>query len=240
MVKHRSTLRLRVVRPVLHCQNKLQPNTSQEYRPTDFEGCQFDRWYRQGSGLLLQTGTPQNRWAVSFAPERLNRLVVSSSGVLAVLRGCGAVRLSCPGHLCHGGHYFQNLNQGCFCSAGAGASAVCISNVCRRSICSSLVAICAKSTSTRPEVPCACPRSSAGASASPMLTLHCPFCFSESSFPALIRLRTVSAETPRCVAASVIDKSMASTVGVALGDAHCSANADYGQFGGGPGRPVAL
>jgi hypothetical protein len=43
----------------------------------------------------------------------------------------------------------------------------------------------------------------------------------------------VSAETPRCVAVSLIDKSMCSTVGHLLMQSAHVAYADYGQFGGG-------
>jgi len=134
--------------------------------------------------------------------------------------------------------YFQNIHQGGGCSAdadadaAAGASAVCISSVCRRSICWSFMASWAVSVSIRLLVPCASPGASARASASPISTLHRPSCLCAPSASALIRLRTVSAEIPRCVAASLIDKSMGSTVGGALGDVAYSAYADYGQFGG--------
>ena len=85
MVKHQSTLRLRVIRPALLSQNNHQTNNRQDLRPIDFEGSLFDRKFRQGSGLHPQTGSPQNQWAVSFSHKPEEPGVVCSSGALAVL-----------------------------------------------------------------------------------------------------------------------------------------------------------
>jgi len=200
MLWHRTAQRLRVFSPALQGQNKLQPNNSQELSLTDFEGSRFDRWLRQGSGQHPLTGSPQHQWGFLVNGKPGNRLTACCSGALAVLCGCGPVRLSCPGHT-----YHQGRHQGrCLCSAdaGAGASAVCISRVCRRSICWSFMASWAWSVSNRLAAACASAGASARASAPPISTLHRPSCLCAPSAPALIRLCTVSAEIPRCVAVS--------------------------------------
>jgi len=237
MVTHRTALRLRVISPVLLSQNKPQPNKAQELGPSDFEGSRSDRWLCQGSGQHPLAGSPQHQRAFVIATGRPGeRFAACCSGALAVLSGSGQSPVA--GH-----HYYQGRHQGRgLCSADAGASAVCISSVCRRSICWSFMASWAVSVSISPLVSCACPGASAracalpsalpSASASPISTLHRPSCLCAPSASALIRLRTVSAEIPRCVAASRIDKSMGSTVAVALCGVAYSAYADYGQFGG--------
>ena len=231
MVMHRTALRLRGLIPVLLSQNTRQLNRPQSSWPTDFEGSLFNRLLCQGSGLHPQTGSPQNQWAFSFAQESWNRLAACSSGVLAVLFGSGQSPV--VGH-----HYFQNMNQGGLCSAGAdaGASADCINRVCRRSICWSFMASWAVRASNMAVVSCVGPGASAGASdgasAPPTSTLHCPFCLCASRMPALIRLCTVSTEMPRCIAVSLIDKSMGSTVGHRLMQFAHIAYADCRQFGG--------
>lgn len=234
MIKHRSTLRLRVVRPALLSQDNLQKNRPQSSWPTDFEGSLFNRLLCQGSGLHPQTGSPQNQWAFSFAQESWNRLAACSSGVLAVLFGSGQSPV--VGH-----HYFQNMNQGGLCSAGAGAraSADCINRVCRRSICWSFMASWAVRASTTSVSPGASAGGTGGASAAPTSTLQMPSCLMLGRAPALIRLRTVSADTPKCIAASLIVKSMVPTVGHRLVRSALVARAGCGQFAGAPGRPVA-
>jgi len=154
MLWHRTAQRLQGLLPTLQGQNKLQQNNSQELSLTDFEGSRFDRWLRQGSGQHPLTGSPQHQWGFLVSGKPGNRLTACCSGALAVLCGCGPVRLSCPGHHYHQGgsfgtavtfwlslclassknvysckpfslhHYFQNMNQGGLCSAGAGGSAL--------------------------------------------------------------------------------------------------------------------
>jgi len=237
MVYHRTALRPQGLSPALLGQNKPQPHKAQELKPSDFEGSRSDRWLCQGSGQHPLAGSPQHQRAFVIATGRPGEWPAACcSGALAVLFGSGQSPVA--GH-----HYHQGRHQGRgLCSADAGASADCISSVCRRSICWSFMASWAVSVSIRPLVPCscpgasagacACPSASAGASAPPISTLHRPFCLCALSASALIRLRTVSAEIPRCVAASLIDKSMGFTVAVALGGVTYSAYADCGQFGG--------
>ena len=265
MVSHRRALRLRVLSPVLPSQNNRQSNTPQSLIPTDFEGSRFDRWLRQGSGQHPLTGSPQHQWGFLVNGKPGDRLTACCSGVLAVLSE-RSERFPFAGHHYHQGrysckpfspslclassenvysckpfslhHYFQNIHQGGVCSADAdaGASADCISRVCRRSICWSFMASWAVRASNMAVVSCVAPGAfagaTAGASAPPTSTLHCPFCLCASIAPALIRLCTVSAETPRCVAVSLIDKSMGSTVGHLPMQFAYIAYADYGQFGG--------
>ena len=225
---HRPAQRLRVSSPALQGQNKLQQNNSQELKSSDFEGSRFDRWLCQGSGQHPLAGSPQHQRAFVIATGRPGEWPAACcSGALAVLSE-RSERFPSAGR-----HYYQGRHQGRgLCSADAGASADCISSVCRRSICWSFMASWAVSVSIRPLVPCSCPGASAGASAPPISTFHRPSCLCALSASALIRLRTVSAEIPRCVAASLIDKSMGFTVAVALGGVTYSAYADCGQFGG--------
>ena len=236
MVTHRPAQRLRVLSPALLSQNKPQLNRPQSLSLTDFEGSRFNRWLRQGSGQHPLTGSPQHQWGFLVRGKPGDRLTACCSGALAVLFRSGQSPVV-------GRHYHQGRHQGRgLCSADAGASADCISSVCRRSICWSFMASWAVSVSIRPLVLCscpgasagawACPSASAGASAPPISTFHRPSCLCALSASALIRLRTVSAEIPRCVAASLIDKSMGFTVAVALGGVTYSAYADCGQFGG--------
>jgi len=105
--------------------------------------------------------------------------------------------------------YRQNCHQGRAVAAGR---AVCASRTCNLSICWSLTANWACSSSTRALW------SSSGinvarAPLSPATsTIQRPSCLCASMRPALIRLRTVSADIPRCVAAARIDNCMSSTV----------------------------
>jgi len=221
---------------------------SQAIIAPDFEGNWFDRQFCKGSGLLPQTGSPQDQGLFVFTGMSRE----SVSGLLArspcrfVLAEPAFPLLAMYISTRAGGFptfplalvlYFQNMNQGGLCSAcaGAGASAVCMSRVCRRSICWSFMASWAVSVSIRLLVPCASPGASARAAAPPISTLHRPSCLCAPSVFCLIRLRTVSAETPRCVAASLIETSMGFTVGHGLVQSAYSAYADCRQFGGGSG-----
>jgi len=201
MVMHRTALRLRGLIPVLLSQNTRQLNRPQSSWPTDFEGSLFNRLLCQGSGLHPQTGSPQNQWAFSFAQESWNRLAACSSGVLAVLFGSGQSPV--VGH-----HYFQNLNQGGFCSAGAGFSALVSwliwpsKNVIR----SLALARSALSCST------SAPSASRACGSSGMLINHLLSTMVPVITP-LVNLRLmVFGETPRAIAASCIESCMAPMV----------------------------
>jgi len=201
MTNHRSTLRLRFVRPVLLSQDNLQPNTSQEFWPTDFEGSLFNRLLCQGSGLHPQTGSPQDQWAFSFAQESWNRLAACSSGVLAVLFGSGQSPVTCR-------HYFQKMNQGRGLGSGAALSAFVSwliwpsKNVIR----SLALARSALSCST------SAPSASRACGSSGMLINHLLFTMVPVITP-LVNLRLmVFGETPRAIAASCIESCMAPMV----------------------------
>ena len=66
MIQHRTAQRLRVIRPVLQSQNKLQLKKAQELQSSDFEGSRFDRWFCQGSGQHPLAGSPQDPRTFSF------------------------------------------------------------------------------------------------------------------------------------------------------------------------------
>ena len=66
MIQHRTAQRLRVIRPVLQSQNKLQLKKAQELESSDFEGSRFDRWFCQGSGQHPLAGSPQDPRTFSF------------------------------------------------------------------------------------------------------------------------------------------------------------------------------
>ena len=101
MWSHRTALRLRVTRPVLQAQNKLQPNKSQELGPFDFEGSWFDRLLHQGSGQLPLAGSPQHQRAFVIARCRPGeRPAASCSGALVVLSGSGQSPGADSGHYC--------------------------------------------------------------------------------------------------------------------------------------------
>ena len=103
MIQHRTALRLRVSRPVLQRQNKLQQNNSQDLSLTDFEGSRFDRWLRQGSGQHPLTGSPQHQWGFLVSGKPGNRLTACCSGVLAVLSGSGQSPVA--------GHHYRRQYQ---------------------------------------------------------------------------------------------------------------------------------
>ena len=201
MLDHRTALRLQVLHPVLLSQNNRQLNRPQSSWPTDFEGSLFNRLLCQGSGLHPQTGSPQNQWAFSFAQESWNRLAACSSGVLAVLFGSGQSPVV-------GYHYFQNMNQGGLCSAGAALSAFVNWLIwpSRNVIRSSAFAIRARSSSTNASLVGLARASSGGPSgASGIWINHWPPTFSPCINPLVNRRLTVFGETPKILAVSFIE-----------------------------------
>jgi hypothetical protein len=218
---------------------------------------------RKGSGLLPQTGSPENQGLfvstgkcresvgglLAWNPCRFVRAKRTFPYIAFPMLAGASFPISSPAQpfltrakrvflavdLLALVSYFQNMNQGvglCSACAGARASAVCSNSVCRRSICSSFVASWAIRASTTSVSPGASAGGTGGASATPTSTLQMPSCLMLGRAPALIRLRTVSADTPKCNAASLIVKSMVSTVGHRLVRSALVAYADCRQFGG--------
>jgi len=231
MGMHRTAQRLRVLSPALQGQNKLQQNNSQDLSLTDFEGSRFDRWLRQGSGQHPLTGSPQHQWGFSFTQWPGDRLTACCSGALAVLCGCGEVRLSCPGH-----PYHQGRHQGRGLGAFRAAAMLMASSL---SICWSFSVICCFRNSTRDAS-----LSGGGLMVSRTLSgtviYHLLSTFLPVSNPLAKRLRTVLGEIPKAIAASLISNSIFRTVTHAVNRMPYLRNRGLASFGGSGGGAAAL
>ena len=194
---HRPAQRLRALRLSLQSQNKLQQNNSQELKPSDFEGSRFNRWLCQGSGQHPLTGSPQHQWGFLVSGKTWSRLTACCSGTLAVLFGSGQSPVV-------GRHYYQGRHQG----RGLGAArAVCMVMASSLSICWSFSAICCFRYSTR-----VVSLSGGGLLAfwalSGTVIYHLLPTLLPVSNPLAKRLRTVLADIPKAIAASLISNSI--------------------------------
>lgn len=125
--------------------------------------------------------------------------------------------------------YPQIFHQGRVGVAGAATRAVCIIIASNRSISVAWASTRACRASTRADW------SLTGNTVLPVIStsiIQRPSCIRAASAFDLMRLRTVSADIPRCAAASFIDSSMPLTVGQPPMRFACAAYAGLGQFGG--------
>jgi len=209
MHTHRTAQRLQGSIPALLSQNNRQLNRPQSSGPTDFEGSLFNRELCPGSGLHLQTGSPQNQWAFSFAQRPGDWLAACSSGTRAVLFGSGqspgAGHHYSPRHIspCHIlDHQDCDFGLG---AGGAGGSALVIWVIwpSRNLIRSLALARSAFSCSTSSLLVARAGGSSSGMSINHLLPTMVPV------ITPLANLRLmVLGETARAIAASCIESCM--------------------------------
>jgi len=229
MFTHRTALRLRVLSPVLRSQNSRQLNSPQSLSLTDFEGSRFNRWFRQGSGQLPLTGSPQHQWGFLVSGEPGNRLTACCSGALAVLFRSGQSPV--VGHHCH-----QGRHQGRGLGAFRAAAMLMASSL---SICWSFCAICCFRYSTRAASLCGGGLIVSWALSGTVIN-HLLLTFLPMSNPLANRLRTVLGEIPKAIAASLIGNSMFPRVAHAVNRMPCLRNRGSASVGGSGGGVVDL